>query len=53
LTIGLKEIDWKIMAAEQALHANIQKQKQDKQLAKHFLSEKNLGQDSGGMTLGP
>ncbi len=41
------------MAAEQALHANIQKQKQDKQLAKHSSSEKDLVQGSGGMTLGP
>lgn len=53
LTVGLKEIDRKIMAAEQALHANIQKQKQDKKLAKHPSSEKDLVQASGGMTLGP
>ncbi len=50
LTVGLKEIDRKIMAAEQALHADIQKQKQDKQLAKHSSSEKDLVQASGGIT---
>ena len=50
LSVGLKEIDRKIMAAEQALHANIQKQKQDKQLAKHSSSEKDLVQSTDGIT---
>lgn len=53
LTVGLKEVDRKIMVAEQALHANIQKQKQDKQVAKHSSPEKDFVQASGGMTLGP